>query len=464
MTAPSADGSAAEAFREGFAGSVLAPDAPGYEAARAGFNSMIDRRPALIAQCVTENDVIAAIRFARERGLEIAVRSGGHSVAGASVSEGGLVIDLRRMNSVDVDPTARTARVAGGATWSDLDRACEPHGLATTGGRVSTTGVAGLTLGGGSGWLERKFGLACDSLLSVGMVAADGRAVIASEDENPELFWALHGGGGNFGVATELTFRLHPLPAATLGLLLWAADAGPDVTRCYRDLIAGGAPDELGGGAIYLTGPPEEFVPEHLVGKLALAVVVVFAGGESAAREAIRPLLELKPDGEMIAELPYAEIQCALDDPPGYRNYWSAEHLEELPNAAIDLFCARAHDMIVPSPSQHALLPWGAAVAHHTDRWPLPHRRAAWVVHPFGTWENPDDDERGIAWAKAVCADMKPFATGDVYLNFIGNEGESRVLAGFGPENYKRLAAVKATYDPENIFRLNHNIKPAASS
>jgi FAD/FMN-containing dehydrogenase len=463
MTDASIGGIEVASLRERLGGPVLTPGEAGYDDARAIFNSMIDRRPAMIAQCASRDDVLAALRFARERGLEVAVRSGGHSVAGAGLCDGGLVIDLRSMSAVEVDPEARTARVAGGATWSDVDRACEPYGLATTGGRVSTTGVAGLTLGGGSGWLERKLGLACDSLLSVELVTADGRTVVASEDENAKLSWALHGGGGNFGVATELTFRLHELPVTTFGLLVWPSEAGTDLVRCYRDLIAGGAPNELGGGIFYITGPPEEFVPEHLVGDLVLAVAVVFAGGEAATRGAIRPLLDLRPDGEMLAELPYAEIQCALDDPPGYRNYWSAEHLAELPDAAIDLFCARAEDMIVPSPSQHVLLPWGGAVARQSDGWPLPHRRAAWVVHPFGLWEDPVDDERGIAWSKALCDDMRPFATGDVYLNFIGNEGQDRIIAGFGPENYERLSAVKAQYDPENIFRLNHNIKPADS-
>jgi FAD/FMN-containing dehydrogenase len=450
-------------LEERFGGPVLTPTTPGYDEARTVFNSMIDRRPAVIAQCETKADVTAALGFARDRGLEIAVRSGGHSVAGAGLSEGGIVIDLRGMRNVQVDPDARTARVAGGATWSDVDRACEPHGLATTGGRVSTTGVAGLTLGGGSGWLERMFGLACDNLLSVELVTSDGTVVITSEDENAELFWALHGGGGNFGIATELTFRLQPLPETTFGLLLWPSEAGPDVVGRYRDLIAGGAPDQLGGGVFYITGPQEEFVPEHLVGTRTLAAVLVFAGREAAARDAIKPLLDLHPDGEMIEELPYAEIQCALDDPPGYRNYWSAEHLTDLPDPAIDLFCARAEDMIVPSPSQHVLLPWGGAVARESEAWPLPHRRAAWVVHPFGLWDDPDDDDRGIAWSKALCADMKPFATGDVYLNFIGDEGQDRVIAGFGAENYKRLAALKAQHDHENVFRLNHNIKPAGS-
>jgi FAD/FMN-containing dehydrogenase len=445
-----------------FTGELLRQDDPGYEDARAIFNAMVDRRPALIAQCDTREDVISALAFARSRGLEVAVRGGGHSVAGSGVCEGGLVIDLRRMNTVSVDPSARTAAAGGGATWGDFDRACAEHGLVTTGGRVSTTGVAGLTLGGGSGWLERKLGLACDSLTSVELITADGGVVTASEDENSELFWALHGGGGNFGIATELTFRLHPLPHATLALLLWPPDAAADVIRGYRNLMAD-APDELGGGAFFLTGPPEEFVPQHLVGQRALGVAIVFCGDEPSTRDAITPLLELSPDGEMIAELPYPDIQSAMDDPPGMRNYWSAEHLTDLPDAAIAAFCARAQQMIVPSLSQYVLLPWGGEVTRQADRWPLPHRHAAWVVHPFGVWEDPADDARGIDWVKAARGDMQPFATGDVYLNFTGTEGRDRIIAGFGADNYRRLANVKAEYDPTNIFHINHNIAPASA-
>lgn len=444
----------------GFSGAILEPADAGYDEARTIFNAMIDRRPAVIAQCSSIDDVRAAVAFGIGNGLEIAVRSGGHSVAGKSLTDGGIVIDLRNMNAVEVDPEARTALVAGGATWSHVDRASEPHGLATTGGRVSTTGVAGLTLGGGSGWLERKFGLACDNLLSVELVTADGRTVTASEDENSELFWALHGGGGNFGIATSFTFRLHSLPVITAALLLWPGDAGREVLGRYRDLVET-SPDEAGGGAIYLTGPPEEFVPEHLQGSLVAAVVVTYAGGEADARELIAPLLELSPDGELILELPYAELQCMIDDPPGYRNYWSAEHVNELPDEALDAFHARAADMVVPSPSQHACIPWGGAVARNAGGWPVADRDAAYVVHPFGLWENPADDERGIAWARAVCADMRPWATGGVYLNFVGDEGEDRIVAGYGGRaSYDRLAAVKGEFDPENVFRLNHNVRP----
>lgn len=446
-------------FRENFAGQVILPDESSYDDARTIFNAMIDRRPTVIAQCQTVDDVTRAIRFGRDNELEIAVRGGGHSVAGLAVTEGGIVVDLRRMNAVTVDPVASTARVGGGATMSDLDRATEPHGLMTTGGRVSTTGVGGLVLGGGSGWLERKFGLACDNLLSVDLVTADGTAVRASADENPELFWALHGGGGNFGVATSFTFRLFPLPAATLVVLLWTPEAGPRVARAYRDFMAS-APDEVGGGLLYLTGPPEEFVPEHLVGRLACVIVATYAGEEAAARQVLASLLELGHEGELIAEMPYAELQCALDDPPGYRNYWSAEYLDAFPDQAADQFCARANDMIAPSPSQQALLPQGGAVTQAAENYPLPWRRAPWVVHPYGVWESPGDDERGKQWVRDVRADLLSWASGAVYLNFIGDEGEDRVIAGFGRDNYNRLAAIKADYDPDNVFRLNHNIKP----
>jgi FAD/FMN-containing dehydrogenase len=459
MTMPTVDDTAVRTLRAGFAGEVLLPGDGGYQDARTIFNAMIDRRPAVIAQCERVEDVAAAIRFGRQTGLAVGVRGGGHSVAGKALADGGVVIDLRRMHAVTVDPEARTATVAGGATMSHLDRATEPYGLATTGGRVSTTGVGGFTLGGGTGWLDRKMGLACDNLLAVELVTADGATVRASEDEHPELFWALHGGGGNFGVATSFTFRLHRLPVVTAALLVWDRERGPEVVRAYRDFLEA-APDEVGGGAIFLTGPAEDFVPQRLVGALTLAVLVTYAGGEADARAVMAPMLALRPDGQMVVELPYAELQCMLDDPPGYRNYWSAEYLDAFPDEAVDRFCARAPDMIVPSPSQHVLFPQGGAVARGPSQYPVPWRRAAWCVHPFGLWEDPANDQRARRWAHDVRADLQPWATGDVYLNFIGDEGRDRLVAGFGRENYDRLAAVKAAYDPDNVFRLNHNIEP----
>jgi FAD/FMN-containing dehydrogenase len=452
---------ALDELRRGFEGDVVLPDDPAYDEARTIFNGMIDRRPGIIAQCAGVEDVVRAVRFARDLDLEVAVRGGGHGVAGKSLTDGGLVIDLRRMNDASVDPDARTVTVGGGATMSHLDRATEPYGLATTGGRVSTTGVGGYTLGGGDGWLSRKMGLACDNLRSVELVTADGSVVRASEEEHPELFWALHGGGGNFGVATSLTFALHALPTVTVALLLWPADAAPDVLRAYRDFMES-APDEVGGAALYLTAPPEAFVPERLVGSLVFAVLIVYAGPEAEARENIAPLLALGHEGEVIANMPYAELQCMLDDPPGYRNYWSAAYLDALPDAALDRFCARAHDMIVPSPSQHVLIPQGGAVARGPEHYPIPWRKAPWCAHPFGLWEDPADDERARRWARAIRSDLEPWSSGAVYLNFIGDEGEARLVAGFGRENHERLARVKAQYDPDNLFHLNHNIRPAS--
>ena len=447
-------------FRSGFAGAVITPSDAGYDTARTIFNAMIDRRPAVIAQCISNADVLAAIRFARDSGLEIAVRGGGHSVAGLSLIDGGLVIDLSPMHGVSVDPEARVATLGGGATMSHLDRGTQPYGLATTGGRVSTTGAGGFTLGGGGGWLDRKFGLACDNLVSVELVTANGDIVTASATEHPDLFWALHGGGGNFGVVTSLRLKLHPLTNVTGGILIWPAERGPEVLRIFRDFIAT-ASDDVGGGAVFLTGPEADFVPAALAGKLVFGTPLVFAGPEDAARKVLAPLLELAPSGQMLNEMPYADFQCLFDDPPGNRNYWSAEYLRELPDAAIDVFAAGALDMVVPSGSQHVLFVGGGKVARETADWPVPWRKAPWCFHPFGLWADAADDARAIAWARKSRANMKPWSTGDVYLNFIGDEGEERVVAGLGRDNYARLARVKAQYDPDNIFHINHNIRPA---
>ncbi|MFD4143216.1 FAD-binding oxidoreductase [Streptomyces sp. NPDC058572] len=446
-------------LRESLAGDAITPGDAAYDEARTIFNGMIDRRPAVIVQCESAADVAAAVHFGREHDLEVAVRGGGHSVAGLATTDGGLVVDLRRMHSVVVDPDARTARIGGGATMSHLDRATQPFDLATTGGRASTTGVGGFTLGGGSGWLERKFGLACDNLAAVDLVTAEGAEVHADDDEHPELFWALHGGGGNFGVATSITLKLHPLPAMSVALLLFPAQRGDEVLPVYREVLES-APDEVGGGFIYLTGPPEEFVPEHLVGKTVACVLVTYTGTLPELREAVAPLLALGHDAELITELPYADLQCMIDDPPGLRNYWSAEYLARLPEEAMQVFCARAKSMIVPSNSQHILFPMGGALERGDSAYPVPWRTASWVSHPFGIWDSPADDERGRKWVRDAREDVVPWSIGLVYLNFIGLEGPERIVAGFGAENYRRLEAVKAQYDPDNVFRLNHNIKP----
>ncbi|MFB7978176.1 FAD-binding oxidoreductase [Streptomyces vinaceus] len=459
MAAPSKAGRALADLRDDLAGQVIAPDDPGYDEARTVFNAMVDRRPAVIARCESEADVVTTVRFARELDLPVAVRGGGHSVAGMSLNDGGVVVDMRGMQEVTVHPGAKAVRVGGGALMGALDRACQPYGLATTGGRVSTTGVTGFTLGGGSGWLDRKFGLAVDNLLGVDLVTADGSTLTATAEDNPELFWALHGGGGNFGVATSLTLRLHELPEFAICLLLYPLEAGPEVLRTYREVVGNG-PAEAGGGVIYLTAPPEPFVPEHLVGTLMAGALLTYAGGEDALRKLAAPLLALPHEAEVLTALPYADFQCMLDDPPGLRNYWSAEYLTGMPDELVSVFCALG-DVMPTGGTQHVMFPLGGAIADGPPEFPVPYRDSPWAVHPFGIWEDPADDEKAVRWVKDVRAKVQPWSTGAVYLNFTGDEGSERVAAGLGAENLARLGAVKRAYDPDNVFRFNHNIRPA---
>jgi FAD/FMN-containing dehydrogenase len=449
-------------FRLG--GCLYEPGEPEYEDACTLFNTMIERRPRYVARCAAPDDVVAALAFARERGLEIAVRGGGHSVAGDSLVEDGLVLDMRGMRDVEVDTERRIARVGAGATWAEVDRATQADGLATTGGRVSTTGVAGLTLGGGSGWLERKHGLAADNLVAVELVTADGELVRASEEENFELLWAHRGGGGNFGVVTALEFRLHPVgPQVLAGLVLHPAERGRELLRLFRDTMRD-APEELSLAFDYLTAPDEPEVPEHLRGKAAVAVIGMYAGPVEEGEEALREIRAFGPPAaDFFEPTAYADFQCSLDDPPGYRNYWTAEHLADLPDEAIEAIAARS-ERIPASPSQLFIVAWGGAVERTgADRSPLGGRDARFIVHPLFLWEDPADDEWMIALARGYRDDLRPYATGAAYLNFIGDEGERRVRAGFG-DSYERLARVKAEWDPRNVFHRNQNVRPRAAA
>ncbi len=462
MSIVSVDDAAVRELRHGFEGRVILPRQEGYEEARALFNAMIDRHPAVIAQCASVGDVESAVRFGRDGGLTTAVRSGGHSVAGMSTVDDGLVVDVRNMKAIDVDPERRTVRCGAGVTWGELDAATQVHGLATTGGRVSTTGVAGFTLGGGSGWLERKHGLACDNLIAVELVTAASDLVRASESEHPELFWALHGGGGNFGVATAFELQLHPLgPTVLGGLMLWPGERGREVAEAVREEIAGG-PDELALAVVYLTGPPEDFVPPELQGRLCCGLALLWAGPELGDGEPhARRLRELEPAVDLVGPMPYAELQRMIDDPPGLRNYWTADYLDELSDEAIDVFASHSERMPIPSACQAILFPWGGQVARVSPNdTPMARRDAEWVSHPFVLWESAADDERHLAWGRGISADLKPFTSGGVYLNFIGDEGQDRVRAAFG-DGYDRLSRVKSLYDPDNFFHLNQNIRPA---
>jgi FAD/FMN-containing dehydrogenase len=450
-------------LRQHLAGRVLTPDDGDYDDARALFNAMIDVYPAVIAQCAHAEDVRAALRFAHATGLPAAVRAGGHSVAGASTVQDGLVIDVRPMRDIEVDAAARTVRCGAGVTWADLDAATQAHGLAVTGGRASTTGVAGFPLGGGSGWIERRYGLTCDNLIAVEIVTADGRVLRASDDSHPDLFCALHGGGGNFGVATAFELRLHEVgPTVMAGLMLWPAARGRDVLRALRDMMDSG-PEELSGAGIYLYGPPEPFVPPELQGELLCGIALIWYGSSPEDGEPYaRVFRDLSPAVDLVGPMPYVEFQRMIDDPPGMRNYWSADFFAELGDEALEVFIGQSERM--PAPSQSLLAPWGGAVGRAPEgATPLAKRDAKWVTHPFAIWEDPADDAAHVAWAKQISAALRPYSTGGTYLNWIGDEGEDRIRAAYG-ENFERLARVKASYDPGNFFRRNQNVRPAVAA
>ena len=445
-------------FRVG--GALYEPGDPEYDDTCTLFNAMIERRPRLVARCAAPDDVVAALAFARDNELEVAVRAGGHSVAGLSLRDDGLVLDVRPMNDIEVDPERRTARVGAGATWSQMDAATQEHGLATTGGRVSTTGVGGLTLGGGSGWLERKHGLTVDNVLAAELVTADRRIVRASEDENPGLFWALRGGGGNFGVVTAFEFRLHPLgPEVFAGLVLHSADRGRELLRLWRDVMRD-APEELSLAFAYLGAPDEPDIPEHLRGKPAAVVAGMYAGPIADGEQAMREIREFgPPDADFFEPMPYPAFQSSIDDPPGMRNYWTAEYLADLPDEALDRIADRGEDKPVPF-GQVFLVPWGGEVARVPDEaTPLTGRDARFIVHPLVLWDDPADDGAAMAWGRGFRDDLAEFATGDTYLNFLGEEGDARVRAAYGARNAQRLARIKAEWDPENVFRGVGNVR-----
>jgi len=452
-------------LRERFRGELIsAADGARFDAARIGFNAVFDRRPGLIARASCTADVVAAIAFARASGIPLAVRGGGHSVAGYSTIEGGLLLDLGPMKEVRVDPAARRVRAQAGLTWGELDRATQAFGLATTGGRVSSTGIAGFILGSGSGWLERLHGLACDNLLSAEVVSAEGRLLTASATENAELFWGLKGGGGNFGVVTEFELALHPVgPIVLGGLLLFPREAAAQVCRAYRDLL-GDAPPELGGGLVFLVAPPAPFVPEGLRLRPAVAVVVAWFGPPERGQLVLQALRRaVTPAADLVQPMPYCALQALLDagNPPGRRHYWRSDNLRALDDSAIDVLVACADRATSPfsnvilQPGGHAL----AAVAD--DATPLGGRAAPWQAHCYGSWEGGDDAVH-VAWVKDTERALAPWAAGRVSLNFVSDAGADRVRAAFGDAKYRRLAALKQQFDPANLFRNNQNVPPAA--
>jgi FAD/FMN-containing dehydrogenase len=455
---------AAAALRADFAGDVIVPGDAGYDEARTVFNGMIDKRPAVIARCASTADVVAAVNAAREHELEIAVRCGGHSVAGLSVCEGGLLIDLAGLKAIDVDPAAKTARTGGGVLWGEFDAATQEHALHTPGGRVTTTGVGGFTVGGGYGWTSSKYGLTCDNLLSAEVVLADGSVVRCSEREHPDLFWGIRGGGGNFGVVTEFELRLHDLgPIVLAGLALWPIERAGEVMRGWRDYVDT-APDELSTACVVLTAPPEEFVPDHLKGQPALGMAAMYVGDPEEGARVVAPLKDLGPEVDLIAPMPYTAFQAILDPsaPPGLRNYWRGEYMTTLTDPAIETFVEVAPEVQaagIPF-SQLIMFRIGQGVTSVPDEaTAFSHRDANYLFHPLCAWQDPADDAGVIGATKAFVKAMAPHTTGGAYLNFTP-EGD-RVSSAFGPGKHERLVAVKDAYDPGNLFRLNHNIEPS---
>jgi FAD/FMN-containing dehydrogenase len=459
--------SAFDGLRGSLRGQLLLPTSPGYDAARKTWNGAIDRHPACIARCTGVADVIAAVRLARALDLAIAVRGGGHNVAGTAVCDDGVVIDLSAMRAVWVDPAGRTAWVQGGALWGDVDHETQAHGLATTGGIVGHTGVAGLTLGGGIGFLMRKHGLAVDNLLAAEVVTAEGRIVQASTDEHLDLFWALRGGGGNFGVVTAFRFALHPLgPTVMAGPVFWAADDTADVLRFYRDFAAE-APDELGTVVRLGTVPPLPVIPADLHWRPAIAIACCYAGTVADGERAVRSLRRFgTPIVDLLAPSPYAAFQGALDDtvPHGWHYYWKATNLAALSDDTIAVIADHAYAAGSPR-SYAAMFHMGGAVAR------APHDATAYagrdVDHNIiidAVWlpdESAGRAEAEIAWARRFLQALRPHRAGGVYVNFLdADDDHSRVREAYGDQTYRRLAEAKAKYDPGNAFHHNKNIKP----
>ena len=454
-----------EQLRNTVGGQVITPADPDYEEARRVWNGMIDCHPALIVRCASTDDVVAAVKFGRDHDLIVSVRGGSHSTPGYSTCDDGIVIDLGPLNRVDVDPEARTARVGGGATWGHMDAATQEHGLAVTGGRVSDTGVGGLATGSGSGWLERMYGVTCESMLSAEVVTADGSVVRASPDENPELFWGVRGGGGNFGVVTEFEFRLHPVgPIVLGGMLVYPRERAKEVLRFYRDFIEQ-APDEVGGGAALITAPPEEFVPEALRGQPAIGIVFIYVGPVEDGEQAVRPLREgTDPLIDMVQPMPYVALQQMLDagNPRGVRENFKVDWVKQLPDEAIDEIVEQAERLPAPF-GQLIMAPQGGAMSRMDgSAMALNAPDAPWAYFCLSMWMDPSQDDQNRDWARGFAQAMKSYEVGTPYPNFIAaDEGSARLRSSYGPEKYERLVALKRKWDPDNLFRLNQNIDPA---
>ena len=449
-------------LRTAFRGKLIVPGDDEFDEARSVWNAMIDRRPALIAQCSGVADVIAAVNFARTHGLLVAVRGGGHSWPGHSVCDDGLMIDLSRMRGVRVDLPAKTVRAQGGALWGDVDHESQAFGLATPGGLVSTTGIGGLTLGGGSQtWLIRKYGNSADNLVSADVVTANGDLVTANDVENEDLFWALRGGGGNFGVVTSFEYRLHPVGPLVLGgaaFFLW--NRAKEVTDFYLDYVQD-LPDELTTELLYWNAAPAPFLPESIHGQKVAIIAACYAGAAEAGERVVAPIRALRPTVDILAPLPYTALQAMFDPllPKGIYSYSKSDYFDKIPSAMVDDIIVWAERKPAPLSLTHLNHFGGAMSRIANDATPFAHRDAMFAFSEDAFWDRPEDTETNVQWVKDHWQAMRSYSPRGAYINFMADEGEDRVRESYRG-NYNRLVQIKRKYDATNLFRLNQNIKP----
>jgi FAD/FMN-containing dehydrogenase len=458
-----ADGSIAE-LEESLRGGLIRPTDSGYDDARAVWNGSHDRRPALIVRCSGVADVTRAVEFARSEHLLVAVRGGGHSIPGFSTCDDGIVIDLSPMKGIRVDPRAGIATAQPGLTWAEFDHETQAFALAVTGGLVSSTGIAGFTLGGGIGWLMRKHGLTCDNLVGADVVTADGRLVRASDEENPDLFWGLRGGGGNFGIATSFDYRLHPVgPTVLAGAAFYPGERAREILRFYRDW-APEAPDELTTLVSLATAPPVPFLPERWHGEPVVVLPALYVGSSEAGERAVQPLRELgDPIADLIAPMPYVGMQSLLDPlwGPGARNYFKAGWLRGLDDDAVDTLVRYHHEVTSPKTEIHVHQMGGAVAGVPAGATAFGDRSAPFLLNIIASTFTADGYPEAVQWAQQFHAAMEPALTGGTYVNFLSDEGEERVHAAYERETFARLQALKDEYDPTNLFHLNQNIPPS---
>jgi hypothetical protein len=450
-------------FTQTLRGKIIQPGDPDYDSERHVYNAMIDRRPRVIVKCADVADVVAAVTFARDHDLLLAVRGGGHNAGGLGVCNDGLVVDLSRLRGIRVDPNERTVRVEGGCTWGDVDHATHAFGLATPSGFISTTGVGGLTLGGGIGYLTRKYGLTIDNLLGADVVLADGRFVTTSAAENADLFWAIRGGGGNFGVVTSFVFRCHPVDQVIGGPTFWTLDQAPEVMRWYREFITE-APEDLNGFFAFLTVPPSPMFPEALHLQKMCGVVWCYTGPAEKADAVFAPVKAFGPPTLFgVQQLPFPALQSVFDAlyPPGLEWYWRADFVNELSDAAIGEHLSHAKDMPTPQSTMHLYPMSGKAHEVGNDDTAFNHRDANWAEVIVGVDPDPANRDRITGWTKDYFDALHPYSAGAAYVNFLMEEGEERVRASYG-DHYALLSVIKRKYDPKNLFRMNQNIRPAA--